>query len=79
MASIWCCDADVTLKEPMNVPGYPKSTRITVWVKVRSESEKEPSDKSIIDAAGRLMDRCYSDVVLSIQNPVIRFLLWEHV
>ena len=79
MARIWCSDADVTLKEPMDVPGYPKSTRITVNVKVRTESEKEPSDKSIIDAAGRLVDACYPVTVLSIQNPITNFLLWENV
>ena len=67
------------LKEPMNVPGYPHSTLITVDVKVRTESEIEPSDMSIIDAAKRLMDACYSVVILSIQNPITNFLLWENV
>ena len=79
MARIWCCQAGVTLKEPMNVPGYPHSTRITVDVKVRTESEKEPSDLSIINAAKRLMDACYSIVVLSIQTPATNFLLWENI
>lgn len=79
MASIWCCQASVALGEPMNTPGYPHSDRITVAVKVRTESEKEPSDLSIIDAAGRLMDACYPVTVLSIQNPMTNFLLWEKV
>ena len=79
MARIWCCQAGVTLKEPMNVPGYPHSTQITVAVKVRTESGKEPSDLSIIDAAKRLMDACYEAVVLSISRPMVDFLLWENV
>jgi hypothetical protein len=62
----------------MNVPGY-SGTTFSVPVKVRTESEKEPSDAAIIKQAQDLMDACYSAVVLSIQNPITNFLLWEHV
>jgi hypothetical protein len=75
MACIWGCEASVTLNEPMNVPGYPQSTEITVRVKVRTESEKDPPDSSIIEAARRLMDACYPIGVVSIQKPTVNFLL----
>lgn len=79
MANIWCCQAAVSLKEPLNIPGYPKSSEITLDVKVRTEGEMEPSGESIIKQAKNKMNACYSAVVLSIHNPITNFLLWEKV
>jgi hypothetical protein len=62
----------------MNVPGY-SGTTFSVPVKVRTESENEPSDKAIIAQAQELMDKCYSAEVLSIQNPTTNFILWENI
>jgi hypothetical protein len=75
MARIWCCQAMVTVKEPMNVPGY-SGTQFSVPVKVRTESEREPSGDSIIAQARELMGRCYSAEVLNVNNPITNFLLW---
>jgi len=76
MARIWCCQASVTVKEPMNVPGY-SGTTFSVPVKVRTNSEKEPGAPAIVEKARQLMEACYSAIVISIQNPITNFLLWE--
>ena len=77
MATIWCCEASVTVKEPMTAPGYAGKTTISVPVKVRTESEVEPPDSAIIEEARQLMDACYDAEVISIQNPITNFLLWR--
>lgn len=79
MASIWCCQATVHTKEPMNVPGLPESTTFSVPVKVRIENEKEPSDSSIIAQARELMNKCYTAEVLDVTDPHVNFILWEKV
>lgn len=79
MARIWCCTVDVSLDKPMKVPGYPKSKDITVSVKARTETEKEPTDLVIKAAAKRLMDACYSVKVLKLSNPQTNFLLWDKI
>jgi len=75
MACIWGCQASVTLEKPMDVPGYPQSTEIIVNVKVRTESGRDPSDLSIIEATKKLMKDCYPVKVLSVQQPAVNFLL----
>ena len=78
MACIWCCSARVTVKEPMDVPGY-SGTTFSVPVKVRTESMKEPSSKSIIVQARDVMDKCYTAEVVTVDAPQTDFLLWENV
>lgn len=79
MACIWCCRAQVSLGKPLGVRGYPQSTGITVNVKVRTETEREPSDKSILDSARRMIDACYSATALSVHSPRSEFILWNNI
>jgi hypothetical protein len=79
MARIWCCRAQVSLGKPLGVRGYPQSTGISVNVKVRTETEREPSDQSILDSARRMIDKCYDVVVLSVHSPRTEFLLWDNI
>jgi len=79
MANIWCCRAQVSLGKPMKTRGYPQSTGITVNVKVRAETEREPSDQSILDSVRRMIDKCYSVGVLSVHSPRAEFILWPIV
>ena len=79
MARIWCCRAQVSLGKPLGVRGYPQSTGISVNVKVRTETEREPSDQSILDSARRMIDKCYDVVVLSVHSPRAEFILWPNV
>jgi hypothetical protein len=63
----------------MDVPGYPKSEMISVKVKARTETEKEPADPVILAAARRLMNACYPVKVLMVSNPRVDFMLWDKI
>jgi len=78
MACIWCCQAKVTTKEPLNVPGY-SGTENSVPVKVRTSSEREPTGEAIIAEARTLMDACYTAEVLDVSDPVTNFILWDKI
>lgn len=78
MACIWCCQATVTVKEPMNVPGL-TGTEFSVPVKVRTKSEKEPAAETILAQARELMDKCYTAEVLNVSNPITNFILWDKI
>jgi hypothetical protein len=78
MANIWCCTASVKLDRPIKTPGYPPSAmEIPVDVKVRTEGDKEPSDKAIAKAAVNKIEACYGIKVLKTINTHVNFLLWE--
>ena len=77
MAQIWCCSATVTVENPLDVRGYSGHT-FSVKVKVRTESEKEPTDADVIKQVQALMASCYSAGIISIKNPTTNFLLWQN-
>jgi hypothetical protein len=81
MANIWSCSASVSLKDPIkNVQGFrPDQTEITMSVKCRTESEREPSDAAILKQARHAVETCYDVVVLAVHHPCTNFLLWEHI
>ena len=79
MARIWCGSAAVHLKEPMKVPGYPDSKDIRVPVKVRTEGEPAPSDEAILQEARQVMEACYTAEVVSVDKPIVDFVLWDNV
>jgi hypothetical protein len=64
----------------MTCGGYPNGkTEFRVNVKCRVETTKEPDPKDIIKQAHALMDACYPQTVLTVDNPSADFILWDNI